>query len=105
MGRPHQAVIIGFAVLALGVTLHAQPAAPPAIPPSGSPLTLAQAIDIALANNPDTRTAWLEARAAELGVGRARSAYLPEVDILANATRSRSSAVGAHATTTVAPSI
>src|SRR5262249_14789562 len=63
------------------------------------------AIDIALANNPDTRTAWFEARAAELGVGRARSAYLPEVDILANATRSRSSAVGARTTTTVAPSI
>src|SRR5437764_11575957 len=105
MGRPHQAVIIGLAVLALGGTLLAQPAPAPVIPPSGSPLTLAQAIDIALANNPDTRVAWLEARAAEAGVGSARAAYFPEVDVLAGATRSRSSAEGARATTTIAPSL
>jgi TolC family type I secretion outer membrane protein len=68
-------------------------------------MTLAQAIDIALANNPNTRIAWLEARAAELAVGSARAAYYPQIDILANATRSRSAAEGAAATTTVAPSV
>ena len=98
-------------MLALGGTLSAQLAAPaePAptipIPPPGNSLTLAQAIDIALANNPATRTAWLEARAAEAGVGSARSAYFPEVDVLASASRSRASAEGASATTTIAPSL
>src|SRR5438132_2230695 len=116
MGRPHQALAIGFAVLiltnvgrasarpqpddGLSPVLHS-----PEIPPSGSPLTLAQAIDIVLANNPDTRTAWLEARAAEAGVGSARAAYFPEVDVLAGVTRSRSSAEGATASTIIAPSL
>jgi TolC family type I secretion outer membrane protein len=90
-------------VLALGGTLFAQTA--PAIPPSGSPLTLPQAVDIALANNPNTRTAWLQARAAEFAVGSARSAYYPEIDVLASATRSRSAADGASGTTSIAPSL
>jgi TolC family type I secretion outer membrane protein len=104
MGRPHQTVIIGLAVLALGGSLSAQPSSP-TIPPPGSTLTLAQVIDIALANNPATRTAWLAARAAEFAVGSARSAYFPEVDVLANATRSRSAAEDARASTSIAPSV
>src|SRR4051794_4121371 len=114
MGRPHQIAMTGLAVLVLTNVGRAS-ARPkpddglkpvlhqPTIPPSGSPLTLAQAIDIALANNPDTRTAWLAARAAEADVGSARAAYFPEVDVLASATRSRGSAEGASATTTIAP--
>ena len=86
MRRPHPALIIGLAVLVLGTTAFAQtvppPPAMPAIPPPGSTVTLAQAIDLALANNPQTRTAWLEARAAEFAVGSARSAYYPEIDVL-----------------------
>src|SRR5213080_1408066 len=116
MGRPHQIAIIGLGLLVLTnvgrASAHPQPADglkpvlhQPTIPPSGSPLTLAQAIDIALANNPDTRIAWLEARAAEAGVGSARSTYFPEVDVLASATRLRSSAAGARATTIIAPSL
>ena len=91
-------------MLALGGSVIAQPAPAPTIPPPGSALTLAQAIDIALSNNPDTRVAWLEARAAEADVGSARAAYYPQIDILANATRSRSSAEGTSAGTTVAAS-
>src|SRR5437588_6398743 len=116
MGRPHQILVIGFAVLVLtdvgrasarpqtvdGLkpVLHSSE-----IPAPGSAITLAQAIDLALANNPQTRTAWLEARAAEFAVGSARSAYFPEIDVLANATRSRSSTPGASAATIIAPSL
>jgi len=56
------------------------------------PITLAKAIDIALTNNPRTRTTWLQARAAEANLGASRSAYLPEIDLNANAGRSRTSA-------------
>src|SRR5438874_11260566 len=109
MRRPHPAPIIGLAVLVLGTTAFAQtvppPPAMPAIPPPGSTVTLAQAIDLALANNPQTRTAWLEARAAEFAVGSARSAYYPEIDVLASATRSRSGVQGASATTTIGSSL
>src|SRR5438874_2106090 len=107
MGRLHQTVIIGLVVLTLVGRASARPDGlkPVLAPPPGSTLTLAQAIDIALANNPATRTAWLEARAAEAGVGSARAAYFPEVDVLASATRSRSSAEGSRASTSVAPSL
>lgn len=56
------------------------------------PITLAKAIDIALTNNPRTRTTWLQARAAEANLGASRSAYLPEIDVNASAGRSRTSA-------------
>ena len=35
------------------------------LPPAGAPLELAQIIDLALSNNPATRTTWLDARAHE----------------------------------------
>ena len=73
--------------------------------PQGATLSLAEIVDIALSNNPDTRTTWLEARAAEAGVGSARATYFPELDVLAGVTRSRSSAEGATASTTIAPSL
>jgi outer membrane protein len=45
--------------------------------PPGTPLTLQEAIERALCNNPDTRDAWtiIEERAA--GVGISKAAYLP----------------------------
>jgi len=79
-----------------------EPALPPAtsslrsdltLPPNftpGMPITLAQVIDIALANNSTTRLAWLQARAAQAGVGSAESAYLPEVDVNAQIMNSKS---------------
>ena len=64
-----------------------------ATPPIDTPLPLDRAIDIALTNNPNTRAAWLEARANEATLGIARSAYLPEVDLNASINRTQ------HATT------
>ena len=69
----------------------------------GMPITLAQVIDIALANNSTTRLAWSQARAAEAGVGSAESAYLPEVDLNAQIANSRSSQNGTR--TTFGPSL
>src|SRR4051794_16893616 len=110
MGRIHHLVTIGLVAFALaacstGAPQRVEPGTasspsvawtPPANLPKpspaqstlpdgvtpGGPITLAQIIDVALTNNPDTRTAWLEARAAEAGVGSQRSEYFPEVDVL-----------------------
>lgn len=62
-------------------------------------LTLDQAIDIALKNNPDTRAAWFAARAAEAALGSERSAYFPEVDLNASFTRTRNAAQGGRSIT------
>jgi len=61
---------------------------PPNVTP-GAPVSLAQIVDIALANNPTTRIAWLQARASEANLGVRQSEYLPEVDLNFNATTSR----------------
>lgn len=70
---------------------------------AGSTISLAQAIDVALMNNPSTRAAWLDTRAAEAALGSRRSAYLPEVDFIASLGRSRSTQGSAQ--TTWGPSI
>lgn len=44
------------------------------------PLTLIEITDFALCNNPDTRLAWYEAKAAAANVGIAQSAYLPQLN-------------------------
>jgi outer membrane protein len=56
--------------------------------PSATPLSLADVVSTALANNPATREAWLTARAAEANLGSRRSAYYPEVDVNASLGRS-----------------
>jgi TolC family type I secretion outer membrane protein len=56
------------------------------LPADGATLELLQIVDLALSNNPATRTSWLEARAAEATLGSARSAYLPTVDLNASLT-------------------
>lgn len=60
-----------------------------ATPPVDAPMTLDRAIDIALSNNPNTRTAWLEARENEAALGVAQSAYFPEVDLNASINRTQ----------------
>jgi outer membrane protein len=91
---------------------NAVPAATPAsrndltLPPNftpGMPITLAQVVDIALANNSTTRLAWLQARAAQAGVGSAESAYLPEVDVDAQIANLRTTSTAAQ--TTFGPSL
>ncbi len=70
----------------------------------GMPITLAQVVDIALANNPATRLAWLDARAAEAQLGSTESAYLPQIDLDAQIARSRTTE-GSTAQTSFGPSL
>ncbi|MEI6970758.1 MAG: TolC family protein [bacterium] len=52
-----------------------------------SGLTLADIVDIALSNNPTTRAAWADARAAAARHAAARGAYLPTVELMGTYTR------------------
>jgi outer membrane protein len=86
-------------------------AVPPALPKAdvtlpagvtaGAAITLDQAVDAALTNNPDTRAAWLQARAAEALLGSARSAYLPDIDLDASVSHQHNAAT----TTSFGPSL
>src|SRR5947209_5097615 len=69
---------IGLACL--GSVLHHTDAA--AQGPSGSPLTLNDAIQLALKNYPAIKESRARAQAAEEGVGAARTAYLPRLDMM-----------------------
>ena len=53
---------------------------------STAPLTLADIVERALCNNPQTHVAWANARAQAAQVGIARSAYLPSVTGIGTAT-------------------
>jgi len=64
-------------------------ALPPAIGTNG-PVTLAHCIQIALEQNPRTRSTWQAARAEAARVGEERAAYLPSVDIDAQAAHGKS---------------
>ena len=75
------------------------------LPPAGVPLELAQIIDLALSNNPATRTSWLEARLAEANLGSVRSAYLPTVGLDASLTRANASTTTSPATTLSGPNL
>ncbi len=79
------------------------PPAPPEMPSpvipehlleEGATFTLADVVDIALRNNPVTRTAWLEALSAAAELGSTRSAYYPRLDLTIDATRTQQSALG-----------
>jgi len=52
------------------------PAGPP-LPKAGETLSLAKLLDLALANNPNTRAAYFNARAAAAALGSRSSAYYP----------------------------
>jgi outer membrane protein len=81
--------------------------APPEYPAGvhdSSTIPLAQIIDTALANNPATRVAWLQARAAEAALGSSRAAYFPEVDLGASLIRTNG-VVATSAQTRLAPSL
>jgi outer membrane protein len=67
-----------------------------ALPPAGASLELAQIVDLALSNNPLTRTTWLQARESEANLGSVRSAYLTSGELDASLTRAR---------TTTAPAV
>ena len=60
-------------------------------------LTLADVIDRALCNNPQTRLAWANARVQAAQAGVARSAFLPSLSASVTANRSQSSNAAANA--------
>jgi len=75
-----------------------EPPPPPAIPPEylekGATLSLAQVLDIALKNNPVTRTAWFQAKSAAADVGSKRSEYFPTLEVDAQLLRQKQAALG-----------
>ena len=64
-----------------------------AIPPEylkpGVTLSLSQIVDLALRNNPLTKTAWYQARSAAAEVGSKRSEWFPSLELDANLTRQK----------------
>jgi len=76
------------------------PAPPPApaIPPEylekGATLSLAQVLDVALRNNPVTRSAWFQAKSAAADVGSKRSEYFPTLEVDGQLTRQKQAAFG-----------
>lgn len=73
------------------------------LPPAGARLELAQIVDLALSNNPLTRTTWLDARASEANLGSVRAAYLPTVALGASLARTQTTL--GTATTLTAPTL
>ena len=61
---------------------------PPGLAARADSLTLADVVDLALQNNPATRTSWAQARAAAAAYGAARGSFFPTVDGAVTATRS-----------------
>jgi outer membrane protein len=57
-----------------------------------TPLTLWNVVDRALCDNPQTRTAWANAKASAARVGAARSAYLPTLSASGSVSRNRANA-------------
>jgi outer membrane protein len=74
------------------------PVARPDVPESylvpGTKLSLPQVLDVALRNNPTTRVAWHNARAAAADVQARRSAYYPSFELDAQITRQKQAANG-----------
>jgi outer membrane protein TolC len=76
------------------------PAPPPApaIPPEylekGATLSLAQVLDVALRNNPVTRSAWFQAKSAAADLGSKRSEFFPVLEIDGSLTRQKQAALG-----------
>ncbi len=54
----------------------------------GAGLTVVEVVDVALRNNPDTRAAWADARAANAEYRSAKGAWLPTVSLSGSVTRS-----------------
>lgn len=72
-------------------------AAPCAPAPKARALGLAEVVDLALCNNPQTRAAWASARVQAGLAGVARSAYLPTLGASVGSSRNRSRVEGQDA--------
>jgi outer membrane protein len=70
----------------------------PAIPAEylrpGTTLSLAQILDLALRNNPVTRTSWFLAKSAAADLGSKRSEYFPTLELDGSITRQKQAALG-----------
>ncbi|MEW6336850.1 MAG: TolC family protein [Acidobacteriota bacterium] len=64
------------------------PQVPDRLLAEGATFTLADVVDVALRNNPATRSSWLRARAAAAQLGIARADYYPKLDLDVAAGRS-----------------
>jgi outer membrane protein TolC len=63
---------------------------PPDLAQRENSLTLADVVDVALRNNPQTSLSWSQARTAAFEYGAAKGTYFPEVDASASVGRSQS---------------
>ena len=79
-----------------------KPTPPPEIPEKyrreKTVLSLAEVIDIALRNNPVTKTTWAQARSAAAVLGQKRAEYFPEIDLGASITRQKATTFGGAST-------
>jgi outer membrane protein len=70
----------------------------PAIPAEylqpGTTLSLSQVLDLALRNNPSTRTSWFLAKSAAADLGSKRSEYFPTLELDGSLTRQKQAALG-----------
>ncbi len=97
-------VIAAAASLSSSHVIAAQQTAPP--PGAPQPVTLAQAVDLALKNYPAIRAAEGQTTAARAGVDLARTAYLPRTDLLFQENRAtRNNVAGLLLPQSVIPSI
>jgi outer membrane protein len=90
---PPPSVTTPLAARAPAAAVRPDAAAAPPAPEALRQLTLADAVDIALRNNPATRLSWTQARAAADLYGASRGALVPELTGSATVTRSKSVAV------------
>lgn len=60
----------------------------------GATLSLVQVLDLALRNNPVTRTSWLQAKSAAANLGSTRSEYFPVVELDGTLTRQKQATQG-----------
>ncbi len=60
----------------------------------GATLSLVQVLDLALRNNPVTRTSWLQAKSAAANLGSVRSEYFPTVELDGSLTRQKQATLG-----------
>lgn len=86
--------------LETGVALpgDSAPVACPAAKDFTQPLTLGEAVDLALCNNPQLRSSWAAIKQQAGALGEARAAYLPVLNGSLNRTRDEIHASGARST-------
>jgi outer membrane protein TolC len=69
--------------------LHTKNNEPPAVPDENTPLSFAEALDIALKNNPTTKLTWAQARVAAAQYGQSESYLFPTLNGTYTYTRQR----------------